>query len=240
MRSNRLLLGVCSLAVLSTAVRAADFWQTKPVHEWTREETQRFLRDSPWAHQVMVGGSLLEAGAPGDAAGERAGMGETSGAAGREQRDSVDVPISAPPGTPYIIEWTSAKIVRQAWSHVHAMQKQREEEDAEPPASPLYVLSIGGPNLKAFEELTEEQLQTASYLHPKHSKNKVQPVEVKIGKTQDGRIVAIQFAFPREMDGQPIVPEREKAVEFSCKLKNFAIKTSFNLAKMMTAEGRDL
>lgn len=237
---NRLLIGVIGLVGLSTTVSAADLWHTKPVREWTREETQKFLRDSPWAHQVVVGGSLLDTGTPEDTAGERAGVGEASGAAGREQRTSVDVPISGPAGTAYFVEWTSAKIVRQAWSHVNALQSQRTAEDAEPPPSPLYVLSIGGANLKAFEGLTEDQLKAGSYLHSKHSKNKVQPIEVKIRKAQDGRVVAVQFAFPHEVGGQPVVPDQEKSVEFSCKLRDFTIRTSFNLAKMTTAQGRDL
>ena len=237
---NRLLMGALGLVAFSAVAWAADIWNAKPVREWTREETQQFLRDSPWTHRVTVGGSLTEMGAPGDTAGERAGMGESSAAAGRESSGSVDVPSSEPAGMPYFIEWTSAKIVRQAWVHFNALQSQRQDVVTEPPPSPTYVLAIGGPNLKAFEGVTEDQLKASSYLRPKKAKAKVEPVEVRIRKAPDGRIVSVQFAFPRQMDGQPVISDQEKSVEFSCKLKDFTIKTTFNLSKMTTAQGRDL
>lgn len=237
---DRLLVGAIGLVALSTTVLAADLWNTKPVREWTREETQKFLRDSPWTHQVNVGGSLLDEGAPGDTAGESTGRGESSAAEHGTSGSSVDVPISGPTGTPYFVEWTSAKIVREAWSHVNALQSQRKEEGGEPPLSPLYVISIGGPNLRVFGGVGEEQLKAAVYLHPKHAKGRIDPVEVKIRKAKDGRVVAVQFAFPRELGGQPVIAEQEKSAEFSCKLKDFTIKTSFNVAKMTTVQGRDL
>lgn len=235
---NRLLMGAIGLVALSAVAWPADIWSTKPVREWTREETQQFLLDSPWTHRVFVGGSLLD-GAPDDTTGERAGLGESSAAAGRE-RSSVDVPVSRQTGAPYLIEWRSAKIFRRAGAHLTALQSQTKEVDAEPAPLALYVLSLEGADLRVFDGVTEAQLKASAYLRPKRAKTKVEPAEVRVQKAQDGRVIAVHFAFPRQMDGQPVISDQEKSVEFSCKAKELVLKTSFNLAKMTTAQGRDL
>jgi hypothetical protein len=238
---NRMLMGALGLVAFSAVAWPADIWNTKPVREWTREETQQFLLDSPWTHRVFVGGSLLDTSAPGDTAGESAGWGESSAAAGRvDDRSTVDVPLSGHTGAPYLIEWRSAKIFRRAGAHLTALQSQTKEVDAEPVPLALYVLSLEGPNLKVFDGVAEAELKASAYLRPKHAKTKIEPTEVRVQKAQDGRVIAVHFAFPRQMDGQPVVSDQEKSVEFSCKAKELVLKTSFNLAKMTTAQGRDL
>jgi len=238
---RRLLVGAIGLMAFSITVWSAELWNRKPVREWTREETQKFLRDSPWSHQVVVGGSLLDTGTPEDTAGERAGAGESSAAAGRvEDRSTVDVPINRPTGVTYVIEWSSARIIQQVGAHFSALQKQRKEEEIALRPSPIYVLTVTGSDLRAFSAISEEQLKAGSYLRPKRAKAKVEPAEVKVRKAADGRILAIQFAFPRQIAGQPLISDQEKSVEFGCKVKDLSLKTSFNLAKMTTAQGRDL
>jgi hypothetical protein len=37
------------------AVWAADFWTTKPYHDWSAKETQRMMEDSPWAATLTLG-----------------------------------------------------------------------------------------------------------------------------------------------------------------------------------------
>ena len=237
---NRLLMGALGLVAFSAVAWPADLWNTKPVREWTREETQQFLLDSPWTHRVVVRGSLLDTSAPGDTVGERSDLGEASAAAQREERSSVDVPISGHTGAPYLIEWRSAKIFRRAGVHLTALQSQTKEVDAEPVPLALYVLSLEGPNLRVFDGVTEAELKTSAYLRPKRAKAKVEPAEVRVQKGQDGRVIAVHFAFPRQMDGQPVISDQEKSVEFSCKAKELVLKTSFTLVKMTTAQGRDL
>jgi hypothetical protein len=237
---NRLLMGAVGLVALSAVAWSAEIWNTKPVREWTREETQQFLLDSPWTHRVVVRGSLLDMSAPGDTVGERAGMGESSAAEAGTSRTTVDVPISRPTGATYLIEWRSAKIFREAGTHLTVLQGQTKEAESEPSALALYVLSLEGPNLKVFDGMAEAELKASAYLRPKHVKTKVEPVEVRVQKDQNGRVIAVHFAFPRQMDGRPVISDQEKSVEFSCSAKELSIKTSFNLAKMTTAEGRDL
>jgi len=236
---NRLLMGALGLVAFSAVAWPAEIWNTKPVREWTREETQQFLLDSPWTHRVFVGGSLLVT-SPDDTTGERAGLGESSAAAGREERSSVDVPVSRQTGAPYLIEWRSAKIFRWAGAHLTALQSQTKVVDAEPAPLALYVLSLEGPNLSAFGGVAEAQLKASAYLRPKRAKTMVEPTEVRVQKAQDGRVIAVHFAFPRQMDGQPVISDQEKSVEFFCKAKELVLKTSFNLAKMTTTQGRDL
>jgi hypothetical protein len=237
---RKVLMGAMGLMAFSITVWSAELWNTKPVREWTREETQQFLRESPWAHQVVVAGSLLDTGTLEDMAGERAGQGEMSGAEGGTRPASVDVPISRPTGVTYVVEWSSARIIQQVGAHFSALQNQRKEEETVLRPTPMYVLTVTGSNLRAFGAISEDQLKAGSYLRPKHAKAKVEPVEVKVRKAADGRILAIQFAFPRQMAGQPLISDQEKSVEFGCKVKDRSLKTTFHLAKMTTPQGRDL
>jgi len=56
----RILLGFC-LAVSLTAL-AADFWIKKPYQNWSPDETQHMLEESPWATTLTLGGSQAVAG----------------------------------------------------------------------------------------------------------------------------------------------------------------------------------
>lgn len=232
------LLGLLGMPLL---LWSAELWRTKPVREWTREETQQFLRNSPWVRAISSGGSLLDTSAPGEAVETQAGRRESSAAAERTAPSEMSVGgAGGRGGTTYYVEWSSAKIVRQASLHSGALQGRAKEEGAEPPPVAFYVLSVLGPDLRAFAGFTEVQLKSVAYLRPKRAKTKVEPAEVKVRKTQDQRIASVHFLFPRELGGQPVIAEQEKSVEFSCKVKDLTLKTSFDLGKMITEQGRDL
>jgi hypothetical protein len=221
---------------------ASDVWKSKPVREWSAEETRNFLRNSLWVHQVSAGGGLVEPGPPAELSTQtRPGRGESSGASGREASPQIEAaPGGMPSGPTYFIEWSSAKVVRQAGLHFAVLQGRAKEEGGEPPALPSYVLTVGAPDLSAFTGADEAELKTAAYLRPKRAKTKVAPAEVKILKAQNGRIAVIEFSFPREAGGQPVISEQEKSVEFYCRFKGLQLRTNFDVAKMTSERGRDL
>lgn len=240
-RRGIFLRGLLCLWGLASLGWSEDFWTTKPTGEWSREETQLFFRNSPWTRQIVFEGSVLIPQAPGGTADDREGRGVLPGAERRIGSSTTEVtPIEPRRGTPYFIEWSSAKIVRQATSHFRALQGQKTEDETERFSSAFYLLSVAGPDLKSFEGLTETQLKTAAYLRPRRAKAKLEPTEVRVRKSEDGRIIVVQFAFPRQKDGQPAIPDLEKAVEFYCRVRDVVLRTSFNLLKMTIGQGRDL
>jgi hypothetical protein len=141
--------------------------------------------------------------------------------------------------TTYFIQWTSARIVRQGHAHLRALQGQGAEEP-EPLPLDVYVLTVSGSNLQVFEAVEEPQLQAKAYLRAKKSKAKVAATRVNVLRGTEGRIGSVHFGFPRELDGQPAISEKETSVEFVCRSRDVTIKASFDLTKMVVQQSRDL
>jgi len=233
-------LGTFALFLLPARARSSDVWKTKPVREWTQEEIRGFLLNSPWVRQVTTGRPPGDQEGPDGSVQTQSGRRETSGAEGRAGGPAIDMPEGGPsPGATYYIEWSSAKIVRAANVRLGILQGRIKQDPGEPPPLDTYVLTVGGPDLRAFSAATEPQLQATAYLRAKHSKTRVEPKEVKILRRND-RVVVVTFTFPRQVDGQPIISDQEKSVEFSCKHRALSLKVSFDLGKMAGEQGRDL
>lgn len=234
------LLAISGLILNSAAASPSDVWKAKPVRQWTEQETRGFLVGSPWVRQVIVGsgaGEMEGSGVNAQTGGER---GESSGTQGRVDSGTIDVQRGEPAHrTIYYIEWSSAKIVRAANVHIGLLQGRIKQDPGEPPPLDAIVLTVGGPDLHAFLSATEPQLQETAYLHPRHSKVRIQPKEVKILK-KENRVLAVTFTFPRVVDGQPVIPDQEKSAEFSCKAGSDTLKVSFDVNRMATEAGRDL
>jgi hypothetical protein len=75
-RTSRMILGILyAWLALHPAIgderrdsvsekKAAPFWQKKPVGDWTPQEVQLFLRDSPWAKSEKVQVTVRSTGDP--------------------------------------------------------------------------------------------------------------------------------------------------------------------------------
>jgi hypothetical protein len=232
------LLFATVVLMLVTVGRGAEPWKTKPVKEWNREETQDFLRSSPWVKQVSTV-SLVDLTPSLGNTETTEGRGESSGA---EQVPSTET-IEAARGRsrlPYFIEWSSAKVVRQANWHIEALLGQAVNQDVEPPPLPVYVLTVRGVYLAAFANLSKAEVMKGASLRLKHAKTSLEAADAMVRKTPKGKVLAVQFAFPRVLDGKPTIPEQEKSVEFICKAGGLNLKVDFNPAKMTTGNGRDL
>ena len=224
-------LFVAVLLMAQTTGGAADLWKARPVKEWNREETERFLRDSPWVEHVTTMSLAGPSMNPMDNEGRRDPLGGDL-----QSRDAQRMRQRAV----YFIEWSSAKVVRQANWHMEALMGQAVNEDVEPPPLPLYVLSVKGVYLAAFANLSKADVLKGVSLRLNHAKTTLAATDAVIRKTPEGKVVAVQFAFPRLLDGKPTISAEEKSVEFVCKAGHLSLKADFKLAKMTTGHGLDL
>lgn len=235
------------------ALGAAEFQKRKPAQEWTREETLEFFRSSPWVRRALVKsgmprsdslpfsgsvfeGQTLSGGACLSCARIEPQRERPSGA-GSGSESGVGIPGRV--GGVYFVQWTSAKIVRQGHAHLRALER-RGTEEAVPLVPDVYVLTVGGPDLQVFEGVEESQLQAGAYLRPKKSKAKVAATRVSVLRGADHRISVVHFGFPRELDGQPIIDEKERSVEFLCLARDVTLRANFDLTKMVVQQSRDL
>jgi hypothetical protein len=216
----------------------SEVWQSKPVEEWTRQETQEFFRDSPWVHQVIVTAAPLPPEPATSPAPGRESQRKPSSAEGikTEPRFGANgVPVE----TAYYIEWSSAKVVRRAGAHYRALQG-KGREDGEPPALDGYFLTVSGYDLTAFEALSESELQGAAHLRLRERKENVQPVKVEKLWNSEGKIIAVRYSFPRQKKDETLITDRDHSVNFVCRAGELRLKTRFELAEMVIGKRRDL
>jgi hypothetical protein len=245
MRKGILILPALLLMVAAPSL-AGELWKKKPVGAWSRQGTVEFFRNSPWVRRVSVAGrdpsgfSRSAFGGPGLSANMCPSC--TGLQPPREKPTAAGSGTQSASGTDgagvYFIQWTSAKIVRQAISHMRALDGLTGVEDVS--VLPTYLLTVVGTDLSVFDGVSEADLKAATYLLAKRADNEVKPLRVTTHRQPDGRIASILFEFPREIKGEPAVGDQEKSVEFCCKLKNFMLRTTFNPSKMTTGDGRDL
>jgi hypothetical protein len=252
MRKRTLILPALLLMFAAPSL-AGELWKKKPVSAWSREETQEFFRNSPWVRRVSV-----EPGLPRpDSSASSGSVFDAPTLSGnvcpsctrleppKERPSAGGSRIESSSGTDgrtggvYFIQWTSARIVRQAISHLRALDGL-EKEVGEFSILPAYLLTVGGVDLSAFDGIAETELKAAVYLRAKRAGTQVEPLRVTTQKRPDGRVTSVHFEFPRQIGGQPAIADREKSVEFRCKLKDFALQTTFDLSKMSAEHGRDL
>ena len=250
---KRILILPALLLMFAAPSLAGELWKKKPVSAWSREETLEFFRNSPWVRRVSVepqlprpgssaiSGSVFEGPtSSGNLCPSCTGLEpprERPGGAGSRIESSSGAGGRA--GGVYFIQWTSAKIVRQSISHLRALDGLTEEV-GDLSALPTYLLTVGGVDLSAFDGIAETELKAATYLRAKRAETQVEPLRVTTQKRPDGRITSVHFEFPRHVGGEPAIADREKSVEFRCKLKDFTLRTTFDLSEMTAENGWDL
>jgi len=241
------LFAAFAALTLGASLQGAEAWKSKPVPEWTREETIQFFRTSPWVRQVSVSAGPSQSGQSLLSRPTFEGM--TLGGQGClscahieprvEQPRSGTGGQSATTATTYLIQWTSARIVRQGFAHLLTLQGQGAE-DSDPAPLDVFVVTVGGVDLQAFEGIEESELQKEAWLRPKKSKAKVSASRINVLRGNDGRISVIHFGFPREQDSRPVIDDAEKTVEFRCRVRDQTLKAEFDLRTMVLQGIRDL
>jgi hypothetical protein len=203
------------LLLSAILVRAGEPWEGKPYIDWSRKDVSKVLENSPWARSALLQGHIL-----------------------------VDSPAQAAGGPRVVARWESALTVRQALVRREELAgrgggQAASEYLATPP--PNYVVILFGPPLAArsFQQLTEEVVRESSYLELPGNKQKVKPVAVRL-HGEGVELVALEFHFPRELEGKPVIDSAQKKIEFYCGMGSAWFSTAFDLTKMMREGKPDL
>jgi hypothetical protein len=203
--SRRALL----LGTFTAALRAADeFWSTKPAAEWTVEESEKLLADSPWAKTMTVArGALLEGVSGGPVRGPR----------GVTVARTVDLTI----------RWMSAAPMKLAMAKLVGPRASKKQGGAMGDIDgyvlivkgvPLSVMQLSGETRASLERSAEIRI-------PGRDSLKVS----RLGFARDGAAAEIRFLFPKE----PNLTISDKSAEFRFELGRANIKQKFDLDEMV-------
>ncbi len=245
-RTGSLILIGAACLIHATNIRADDFWKHKPPAEWSRAETLKLLRNSPWAKVELV--VFLQ----------RTDMAAFSIPTGTNhcdpdaidpngnctQKNRVEMPVdesrqadAAPqisPSTTFLVVWQSAT-VGHAFARLHDLgERTIIAFQAEPPRLPAdrYVITVKleqpgrlGSGFAPFAVGPTGLPTLRASLRTEEGA--VAPLETEF--TGLGANSAVHFFFPRTLNGKPLVRERDKSAEFSLAGRSFALRTRFKI-----------
>lgn len=205
-------LFLCSLPLLG-----ANFWDVKQPSDWTGEEIETLLRDSPWAiTKTIAQGAIL---------------GPRRAAPRRRPR------IGGSPKTiTFTVRWLSAQPVSDAFQRNMTMQgrgrqQTRQVETMLGQADTHYLIMVADMpvNILTQTNATEPKLKRGSLLKVKN-KFEIEPARVEMRRGGgEGWMI---FYFPRRGD----LSVEDKKIEFHMKIGSTTIKREFKPSEML-AEG---
>ena len=238
MKSERCWIGlVIAFAVVS--LWAGEFWEEKPYSEWAGKEAQKLMTDSPWARRVEI--RVYEPKwSPRSTGGRATATSEPTEGGAMPGVTRQDTRLGGRFKT-YTVQWWSARVVRQAAVRMRQLQgsvttEQAEQFLAQRPSH--YIIVVFGQSMQGFEGLSTEELKAKTYLKVK--KQKVAPEWVNFLPGPEEQLHGVEFYFPRQVEGQPLLSAKEKSAEFRCELEKETIRTKFNLRKMKVGGELDL
>lgn len=230
--------GVLLFAVAALALCARERWSSKDYTQWSAEEINRILTDSPWATQVSASFGIPQreeehAVIPPPAASTE-NMGGTRAAAdgwwnvgaGRNIDDSA-------PRLPVTVRWDSALPVRQALLRSRAGDHREAGDSNDILSQPekdyiITVIGLVASHQSREGDRVEKELMGAARL-VRTGKALIRPEKV----TLDASIGAIQVFFPRT----DAISVDDKEVTFELQFGSIKVVKKFRL-KAMTYKGR--
>ena len=204
-----LIVSLLFVSLTMAPASAADFWAKKPYQNWSADETDRMLQESPWATTLTLGGFQTNI-TSGDASSNASYRGE----------------METNPSITYNLQFRSARPIRQAQvrssqlsSHYDAMSAEKK---AAFDASAAKFLAVAFPdrvvvsvtfhsNVLNFESMLRNywasqslaKLSMSTYLHTNTERLSL----MSYAFTGD----TFQFTFPRP---KQLRPDEKIAVEF--------------------------
>jgi hypothetical protein len=237
------LLFLAMVALIASAWASSEPWRDKEYKNWTQEDVQKILWESPWVKMVEVSAPWLKGrmqyltpmavdcdGRPDMSRSDRT---PTSWALGNSESIVI-----------FQVTWQSSHTVRAAKLRQALLCGRGNEERGEELLEQQpddYIITVESPDMSPFKGMEEDALIKATTLSPKKGK-KVNPESVSIQRVGNGGIpYRLTFKFPRkDGSGEPLIGKDEKEVEFASQVGKFSLKTKFQMQKMMVKEGPDL
>ena len=157
-RATKTLVGILLLASLVWA--SEEPWRTKPYREWTAEDVNAILSDSPWARSLRVVPTWQ--GETDSNVDPQPVFNRDLGAVGSGKRTEDKPLIEGFRGVTFFIVWNSAKTVRQAYLRASVLRGEiTEERMAEMLASEPtdYEISVTGQDMTPFSLVDDAELK---------------------------------------------------------------------------------
>jgi hypothetical protein len=233
---------------------AEDFWVKKPFTEWSVKDAAKLLQNSPWAHEVSVGGAMpMEGGSGGGGRRGGGGMGgnndmggmatggtDSGGRRGGGGGPGYPSEAGGPGGVSSMmvrVRWQSALPVRQAIVLTQLGPEKVDSDQAKKFLSQVsneYVVAVVG--LPAgLDRVPDEQLNELAKSTTLQRKDK-DPIAAGAVQKIPGERGSLAFFFPKTS----AITLEDKEVEFVSKLVRIEVRRKFKLKDMMVADKLEL
>ena len=246
MQNSRFVLLALSAGAVAFGLSAAESWTSKDYTQWSDQEVQKVLNNSPWAQKISVGYDSSNSGGHGGRAGGGGGggMGGSGGGMGggglnggsvsRPRNAGADETQSSSSGGPrmeVVVRWESALPVKQARLRAQFGDKLPHPGDPTYTLDQLdkdYVISLTGLHGRGSHDPAErhDSLLSSTRLLVK-GKGAVPAEDVKFDSASEA--FTIKFLFTR---AAPIDLD-DKEVTFQTAVGNLKIERKFKLKDMV-------
>ena len=238
------------VGLLTTCVVwAGDPWKEKSYREWTADDVQALLTDSPWAQKVKsykMGTRVIVNQEPSSATTVLA-MNPRTGKL--EPKTVIVIPKPTEETIPVVLEshefellWFSALTVRQGIVRRRVLAGNLTEEEGErllASGPDHYVIVLAGPGVYSLSTVPEKEFRSAA-LQTLRGK-KIIPVDRYYrGLEESGALTQVLFYFPREWNGAATLEPGESRVTFLLDTQAGRIEAKFNLKQMARGGAPDI
>jgi len=204
---------VVVVLLFAGAAGAQDFWEKKPYKDWTKDQVNKMLHDSPWSKTFAI------ANVKEDSFGQ-----PTSGEGRGETEQKISYYIQLRGAVPVREAVVRGAMIQNKYEKMADAQKKVVDENAERyiGSSPRFLIVHVEyeTNVQYFDRALAEYWQSwpdgtmpANVYLTTSSGKRVSPINWKYERG-GGR--AFEFYFPREVEGSPIFSDEDKTftIEF--------------------------
>ncbi|HEV8384508.1 MAG TPA: hypothetical protein VGQ11_06530 [Candidatus Acidoferrales bacterium] len=232
---------LAAFALMASLAAADDPWAKRSAKEWSREDVDKVMKDSPWGREIATGYTYKKESEENKSTGQKSIISKTD----RGDQQPTDFAT---------VLWWSAKTTRRAYVRMAQLSgAQISDEQVQKfaeSAMPDHVVSVirGGKMVEVSAKLSADELKKAAWLESPRLKKKILPEDVVVVKDEMGKAQQINFHFAREFEGQPTVTGEDKKLIFKFKLpkdpkttvdKAELFDVTFQPAKMVVAGAAD-
>lgn len=233
-----------AILLLAGLVWAGDEpWRTKPYTEWTAEDLNMLLNDSPWVRPLRVV-PTWQGEQKSDVEPQLSFNRDVQNVgSGRRMEDKPRVEGFS--GVTFWIVWNSARTIRQGYLRAAVLRgeitqeqmittlAQQEPED--------YEISVVGQDMTPFSVVDDLELKENAELVTSRTNVKLKPSKLRFRRNMEGTdVYEVVFHFPKRLpDGKPVLDSANQSVNFSCKVGKNILRARFDLSKMVGAKGLD-